>query len=137
MEQTFALIKPLAFENHLTGPILNMINQAGFRIAAIKSIWLSHREARQLYSVHEGKSFFGDLVEYMTSGPIVVMILQKENAIEDLRDLMGKTNPQEAGAGTIRRLYGVNKQQNAIHGSDSPATAEKESALFFSELERF
>jgi len=137
MEQTFALIKPLAFENQLTGPILNMINQAGFRIAAIKGIWLSKREARHLYSVHEGRSFFGDLVEYMTSGPIVVMILQKENAIEDLRDLMGKTNPQEAGAGTIRRLYGVNKQQNAIHGSDSPDSAEKESSLFFSELERF
>jgi len=137
MEQTFALIKPLAFQNHLTGPILNMINQAGFRISAIKGVWLSKREARQLYAVHQGRSFFDDLVKYMTSGPIVVMILEKENAIEDLRQLMGRTDPQEAQAGTIRRLYGRDKQKNAIHGSDSPDNAEKESNLFFSQLEQF
>lgn len=137
MQQTFALIKPLAFKNHLTGPILNMINQAGFRISAIKGVWLSMREARQLYAVHRDRSFFDSLVEYMTSGPIVVMILQKDNAVEDLRELMGKTDPKEAGQGTIRRLYGLNKQQNAMHGSDSLINAEKESALFFSQLERF
>jgi len=137
MEQTFALIKPLAFQNNLTGPILNMINQAGFRIAAIKGVWLSKREAHQLYAVHQGLSFFDGLVEYMTSGPIMVMVLEKENAIEDLRQMMGKTDPQEAQAGTIRRLYGINKRKNAIHGSDSPDNAEKESALFFSQLERF
>jgi nucleoside-diphosphate kinase len=137
MEQTFALIKPRAFRNHLTGPILNMINSAGFRISAIKGVWLSRREARKLYAVHQERSFFNDLVEYMTSGPIVVMILEKENAIEDLRALMGKTDPQEAEAGTIRRLYGHDKQQNAIHGSDSPESSEKESSLFFSLLERF
>lgn len=137
MEQSFALIKPLAFKNHLTGPILNMINQAGFRIAAIKGVWLGQREARQLYGVHRGRSFFDDLVEYMTSGPIMLMVLEKENAIEDLRQLMGTTDPQEAQAGTIRRLYGVDKRKNAIHGSDSPVNAEKESALFFSQLERF
>ena len=137
MEQTFALIKPLAFQNHLTGPILNMINQAGFRISAIKGVWLSEREARQLYAVHQERSFFDALVKYMTSGPIVVMILEKENAIEELRQLMGRTNPQEAQAGTIRRLYGIDKQKNAIHGSDSPDNAEKESNLFFSQLEQF
>jgi len=137
MEQTFALIKPLAFKNHLTGPILNMINQAGFRISAIKGVWLSEREARQLYAVHRDRSFFDGLVEYMASGPIVVMILQKENAVEDLRQLMGNTNPQEAAPGTIRRVYGLNKQQNAVHASDSLDNAKKESALFFSKLERF
>ncbi|MBS3808257.1 MAG: nucleoside-diphosphate kinase [Bacteroidales bacterium] len=137
MEQTFALIKPLAFQNNLTGPILNMINQAGFRIAAIKGVWLSKREAHRLYAVHQGLSFFDGLVEYMTSGPIMVMVLEKENAIEDLRQMMGKTDPQEAQEGTIRRLYGINKRKNAIHGSDSPENAEKESALFFSQLERF
>ena len=137
MEQTFALIKPLAFHNQLTGPILNMINQAGFRIAAIKGVWLSQRDALHLYAVHEGRSFFEELMEYMTSGPIVVMVLEKENAIEDLRQLMGKTDPQEAQAGTIRRLYGTDKRRNAIHGSDSAENATKESALFFSQLERF
>lgn len=137
MEQTFALIKPLAFQNNLTGPILNMINQAGFRIAAIKGVWLSKREAHRLYAVHQGLSFFDGLVEYMTSGPIMVMVLEKENAIKDLRQMMGKTDPQEAQEGTIRRLYGINKRKNAIHGSDSPENAEKESALFFSQLERF
>ena len=131
------MIKPRAFRNHLTGPILNMINSSGFRISAIKGVWLSRREARELYAVHRERSFFDALVEYMTSGPIVVMILEKDHAIEDLRELMGKTDPQEAQAGTIRRLYGHNKQQNAIHGSDSPENAEKEASLFFSRLERF
>jgi nucleoside-diphosphate kinase len=137
MEQTFALIKPLAFQNNLAGPILNQINAAGFRISAIKSVWLSRREAGELYAVHKERSFFNELVEYMISGPILVMILEKDNAIEDFRNLMGLTDPQEAEAGTIRRLYGKNKQQNAVHGSDSPQTAKKECGLFFSDLERF
>ena len=137
MEQTFALIKPQAFKNNLTGPILNMINTAGFRISAIKSVWMSRRDAQHLYAVHQDRPFFGDLVEYMISGPIVVMLLEKDNAINDFRDLMGKTDPMEAQAGTIRRLFGESVQHNAVHGSDSRETAEQESALFFSGLERF
>ena len=90
-----------------------------------------------LYAVHQNRSFFNELVEYMTSGPIVVMILEKEHAIEDFRQLMGRTNPLEAQAGTIRRLFGENVQQNAIHGSDSDETFVTEAALFFNQLERF
>jgi nucleoside-diphosphate kinase len=136
MEQTFALIKPNAFRDNLTGAILNHISTAGFRIVAIKSIWLSKREARQLYAIHEGRRFFNDLVEYMISGPIVVMILEKGNAIEDFRQLVGKTDPREASAGTIRRLFGNDQQKNAVHGSDSRENAERESALFFTQLDR-
>jgi len=137
MEQTFALIKPFAYQNNLAGPILNQVNAAGFRLSAIKSVWLSRREAGELYAVHKDRTFFNELVEYMISGPILVMILEKDNAIEDFRNLMGLTDPREAGAGTIRRLYGRNKQQNAVHGSDSPQTAKMECDLFFSQLERF
>ncbi|HKL37550.1 MAG TPA: nucleoside-diphosphate kinase, partial [Bacteroidales bacterium] len=102
MEQTFALIKPFAYQNNLAGPILNQVNAAGFRLSAIKSVWLSRREAGELYAVHKDRTFFNELVEYMISGPILVMILEKDNAIEDFRNLMGLTDPREAGAGTIR-----------------------------------
>mgnify|MGYP000255785062 CR=1 FL=1 len=137
MEQTFALIKPRAFHENLTGPILNLFNTAGFKIGAIKSWWLSDREARQLYGIHQGKPFYEDLLTYMISGPIVVMVLEKDHAVADLRKLVGNTDPQKAEAGTVRKLFGLNARQNAVHASDSPENAEKESALFFAQMEKY
>jgi nucleoside-diphosphate kinase len=131
MDKTFAIIKPRAFEKNLTGPILNMISTAGFRIAAIKSLKLKRSQAEKLYDIHHGKPFYDQLVDYMTSGPIIVMVLEKDNAIQDFRDLIGYTDPEEAGPGTIRRLYGLDKTQNAVHAADSPESFEKEMSLFF------
>ena len=132
MEQTLAVIKPLAFKNNLIGPIINQITLAGFDIKAIRSVQLSRAQAEELYEMHKHKGFFPDLISYVTSGPIVVMILEKENAIEDFRKLMGNTDPTKAEAGTIRRLYGSDKTRNAVHGSDSPVNAKREISLFFS-----
>lgn len=135
MERTFAIIKPRAFEENLAGAILNMITSAGFRIAAIKSLKINEEMAEKVYSIHNGKSFYHELIEFMTSGPIIVMVLEKENAIEDFRNLIGNTNPQKAEAGTVRRLYGLDKTKNAMHAADSPENAKKETELFFSEEE--
>jgi len=133
MERTFAIIKPRAFEENLAGAILNMITSAGFRIAAIKSLKLNEEMAEKVYSIHDGKPFYPKLIEFMTSGPIIVMVLEKENAIEDFRNLIGNTNPQKAEAGTVRRLYGLDKTKNAMHAADSPENAKKEIELFFKE----
>ncbi len=135
MYRTFAIIKPRAFEQNLTGAILNMITSAGFRIAAIKSLKLTRSQAEKLYDIHSGKSFYDKLVDYMTSGPIIVMVVEKENAIQNFRDLIGYTDPEEAGSGTIRRLYGLDKTQNAVHAADSPENFEKEMSLFFKQEE--
>ena len=132
MQQTFAIIKPRAFEENLSGAILNMITSAGFRIAAIKSLKLNEEMAEKLYNIHNGKSFYNNLIEFMTSGPIIVMVLEKENAIEDFRKLIGNTNPEKAEAGTVRRLYGLDKTKNAMHAADSYKNAKKEIELFFS-----
>ena len=135
--KTFTIIKPVAVRHGYIGSILAKINEAGFRISAMKFIHIRQEEAKAFYAVHKGKPFYEDLVEFMSSGPIVVSILEKENAVEEYRKLIGSTNPAEAAEGTIRRLYGTNIQANAIHGSDSDEAAEMECNYFFSLSERF
>ena len=137
VERTLTILKPDCVRKNLIGEVISRIQEAGFRIVAMKMTRLTKDTAGGFYAVHKERPFFDELVEFMSSGPCVPMILEKENAIEDLRQLMGRTDPQEAQAGTIRRLYGRDKQKNAIHGSDSPDNAEKESNLFFSQLEQF
>jgi nucleoside-diphosphate kinase len=134
---TFTMIKPGAVANEHIGQILHMINEKGFHIQAMKLVELSRREAESFYSVHKEKPFFQELVHFMTSGPIVAAILEKENAVEDYRKLIGATNPDKAEPGTIRKLYAESIQKNAVHGSDSDENAEKEASFFFSQSERF
>lgn len=135
MEQTFAIIKPRAFEENLAGAILHMITSTGFRISGIKALKLDKAQAEHLYGIHNGKQFYNKLIDFMTSGPSIVMVLEKENAIEDFRKLIGSTNPEKAEAGTVRRLFGLDKTKNAIHSADSPENATKEINLFFSKHE--
>ena len=135
--KTFTIIKPIAVQNGYIGPILAKINEAGFRISAMKFIHLRVDDAKAFYNVHKERPFFEPLVSFMASGPIVIAILEKENAVEDYRKLIGSTNPAEAAEGTVRRLFGTNIQANAVHGSDSDETAEKECDFFFSFRERF
>lgn len=134
---TFTMIKPTAFKNNYTGAILKMINEAGFVIKAMKLTQLSAGQAGAFYEVHKGRPFYESLVEFMSSGPIVAAILEKENAVEDYRTLIGSTNPENAAEGTIRKLYATNLQQNAVHGSDSDENATIEADFFFSKTERF
>ena len=134
---TFTMIKPTAVKSNYIGPILKMINEAGFRIRAMKYTHLSVEQAAAFYAVHKGKPFFEGLVDFMSSGPIVAAILEKENAVEDYRTLIGATNPENAAEGTIRKLYATNLQQNAVHGSDSDENANIEANFFFSKTERF
>ena len=134
---TFTMIKPTAVKSNYIGPILKMINEAGFRIRAMKYTHLSVEQAVAFYAVHKGKPFFEGLVDFMSSGPIVAAILEKENAVEDYRTLIGATNPENAAEGTIRKLYATNLQQNAVHGSDSDENANIEANFFFSKTERF
>ena len=136
-KQTFTMIKPTAFKNNYTGAILKMINEAGFVIKAMKITRLSAEQAGQFYAVHKERPFYSSLVEFMSSGPIVAAILEKENAIEDYRKLIGATNPTQAAEGTIRKLYATDLQQNAVHGSDSDENAIIESDFFFSKTERY
>ena len=135
--RTFTMIKPDAVENGYIGGILKMINEAGFRIVALKYTKLSAEAAGKFYEVHKERPFYGELVDYMSSGPIVAAILEKENAVEDFRILIGATNPAQAEEGTIRKLYAASIGENAIHGSDSDANAEIEGDFFFSKLEQF
>jgi nucleoside-diphosphate kinase len=134
---TFAIIKPNAVRNKHTGPILARINEAGFKIAAMKMLSMSRLQAEAFYDVHRGKPFFDSLVEFMSSGPVVVLILKAENSVEEFRKLIGNTDPAKAEEGTIRRLFAASLQMNAIHGSDSPENAKKEAGFFFSGFERF
>ena len=134
---TFTMIKPTAFKNNSAGPILKMINEAGFVIKAIKLTRLSAEQAGAFYAVHKGRPFYESLVEFMSSGPIIAAILEKENAVEDFRTLIGATNPENAEEGTIRKLYATSLQQNAVHGSDSDENAAIEADFFFSKVERF
>ncbi|HYX09075.1 MAG TPA: nucleoside-diphosphate kinase [Bacteroidales bacterium] len=134
---TFTIIKPQAVANEHIGPILKMVNEAGFHIAAMKYIKLTRDLAEKFYAVHKERPFFNDLVEFMTSGPIVVAMLEKENAVEDYRKLIGSTDPAKAEEGTIRKLYAESIQANAVHGSDSDENAEIECNFFFSTSERF
>lgn len=135
--RTFTMIKPDAVDNGYIGGILAMINKAGFRIAAMKYTKLSKEAAGKFYEVHQSRPFYGELVDYMSSGPIVAVILEKENAVADFRKLIGATNPAEAAEGTIRKLYAKSIAANAVHGSDSDENAENEGNFFFSGLEKF
>jgi nucleoside-diphosphate kinase len=131
------MIKPDAFGNGHTGAILEKIEKAGFRIVAIKKIKLSEEKAGEFYAIHKERPFFGELVEFMSSGPIVAAILEKANAVEDFRKLIGATNPANAEEGTIRKLYAESVGKNAIHGSDSDANALIEGSFFFSGMEQW
>ena len=134
---TFSIIKPNSVRTGKTGPILAMINEAGFDINAMRMVKLSLPQAEEFYSVHKGKPFFESLVEFMTSGPVIVMILSHENAVEQFRKLIGSTDPAKAEPGTIRKTFAVSVQMNAVHGSDSVENAIREANFFFSEIERF
>ena len=135
--RTFTMIKPDAVEAGNIGNILAMINNAGFRIVAMKYTKLSEEKAGAFYEVHKERPFYGELVEFMSRGPIVAAILEKDNAVEEFRKLIGATNPAQAEEGTIRRKYAKNIGENAVHGSDSDENAAIEGNFFFSSLERF
>lgn len=135
--RTFTMIKPDAVGANNTGAITKMIEEAGFRIVAMKKTQLSQERAGQFYAIHKERPFYKDLCTYMSSGPIVPMILEKSNAVEDFRKLIGATDPKKAEAGTIRNLFAKSIEANAIHGSDSDANAEIEGNFFFSNLEKF
>ncbi|WP_405381647.1 nucleoside-diphosphate kinase [Maribacter sp. LLG6340-A2] len=130
--RTFTMIKPDAVENGHIGAILEKITASGFKIVAMKYTQLSLRDAQEFYGVHRERPFFGELVEFMTRGPIVAAILEKENAVEDFRALIGATNPAEAAEGTIRKLFATDIAENAVHGSDSDENAAIEGAFHFS-----
>ena len=130
--RTFTIIKPDAVENGHIGSILNMITQAGFSIKAMKYTRLTEAQAKAFYEVHAERPFYGELVEYMTSGPIVAAILEKENAVADFRALIGATDPAEAAEGTVRKAYAESKGRNAVHGSDSDENAAIEGEFHFS-----
>jgi len=136
-DKTFTMIKPDAVANNYIGPILGKINEAGFRILAMKYTRLSPEQAGKFYEVHQARPFYNDLVKYMSSGPIVAVILSKDNAVEDFRTLIGATDPAKAAPGTIRNLFAKSIEANAVHGSDSDSNAEAEGNFFFSQLERF
>jgi len=131
------MIKPDAVEKGYIGAILEKITTAGFKIVAMKYTQLSKRDAEQFYAIHSARPFFGELVTFMTRGPIVAAVLEKENAVEDFRTLIGTTNPEEAAEGTIRKLYATSVGENAVHGSDSDENATIESAFHFSGREVF
>lgn len=135
--RTFTMIKPDAVSAGHTGAILKMIEEAGFRVVAMKKTQLTKERAGQFYAIHKERPFYNDLCNYMSSGPIVPMILEKENAVEDFRKLIGATDPQKAAPGTIRNLFAKSIEANAIHGSDSDTNAEIESNFFFSKTEQF
>lgn len=135
MQQTFSIIKPNAVNDRNIGNIIAIFEKNGLRVAGIKSLRLSREKAKVFYAEHDGKYFFEGLLDFMTSGPIVVMVLEGENAIARNRELMGATNPEEAAEGTIRKLYAESMSINAVHGSDSEASARREIALFFDECE--
>ena len=134
---TFTMIKPCAVKNNFIGPILKMINEKGFKIKAIKMTRFTRDRAEAFYAVHTGKPFFEELVEFMSSGPLVAAILEKENAINDFRELIGNTNPEKAAEGTIRKLFAESLTANAVHGADSDENALREGSFFFSELEQY
>lgn len=135
--RTFTMIKPDATANGHTGAILAMINAAGFRIVALKMLHLSAEKAGEFYAVHKERPFYGELVEFMSRGPISAAILEKENAVADFRALIGATNPAQAAEGTVRKLYATSIGENAVHGSDSDENAAIEGDFFFSKLEQF
>lgn len=134
---TFTMIKPTAMKRGYAGHILARIADAGFRFSAMKLLQLTKQQAEAFYAVHHDKPFFESLVEFMSSGPIIAAVLEKENAVDEYRKLIGATNPQNAEKGTIRYDFGTNLQANAVHGSDSDTNAKIEADFFFSKFERF
>jgi nucleoside-diphosphate kinase len=135
IEQTFGIIKPDAVAGGHTGKILGMIEKAGFRIRGLKMTRLSKQQAEAFYEVHRERPFYAGLVTFMTEGPVVVLVLERENAIVKWRDLMGATNPAKAAEGTIRKSFAENIERNSVHGSDAPETAAVEIPFFFSMAE--
>lgn len=137
LNRTFIIIKPDAVKNGYVGAILNKINVSGFKIVSMKMTQFSKRDAELFYSIHKDRPFFNDLVVFMSSGPIVAAVLEKENAVGDFRTLLGSTNPEEAAEGTIRKLYANSVGENAVHGSDSDENSVIETQFHFSEREIF
>lgn len=134
MQRTFAMIKPDAVSAKNTGKIIDMIEKNGFTILGMEKTQLSKEKAAEFYAVHKERPFFGELVEFVTSGPVILLALEKENGVLAWRDLMGATDPLKANEGTIRKIFGKNIGNNATHGSDAPETAQVELALFFPKL---
>jgi nucleoside-diphosphate kinase len=135
IERTFSILKPDATERNLTGAINAIIEKAGLRIVAQKRVRISREQAEKFYAVHRERPFFGELVDFMTSGPVVVQVLEGDNAIAKYREVMGATDPAKAAAGTIRKTHAKSIGENSVHGSDAPETAVREIAQFFSENE--
>jgi nucleoside-diphosphate kinase len=135
LERTFSIIKPDATRRNLTGQIIATIEKAGLRVVASKRIKLSRTQAEGFYAVHKDRPFFGELVEQMSAAPVVVQVLEGENAILKYRETMGATNPEKAADGTIRKLFALNMGENSVHGSDAPETAAQEIHYFFSDIE--
>jgi nucleoside-diphosphate kinase len=135
--RTFTMIKPDAMRNGHAGAILDKIIKAGFRVVALKQTKLTEKKAGQFYEVHKERPFYGELVQFMSSGVIIAAILEKENAVADFRTLIGATNPAQADEGTIRKMFATSVGENAVHGSDSDENAQIEGSFFFSGLEQF
>ena len=134
-ERTFSIIKPDAVAKNVIGPITAKLEQAGLRVVASKMVRLTESQAKAFYAVHKERPFYADLVKFMTEGPVVVQVLEGENAIAKNREVMGATNPEKANAGTIRKEFATDIERNAVHGSDAPETAKEEIAFFFSTAE--
>jgi nucleoside-diphosphate kinase len=135
IERTFSIVKPDAVANNAVGGVLGLIEKGGLKIIASKMIHMSRQQAEGFYAVHKARPFFGDLTKFMSEGPCVVSVLEGDNAIAKYREVLGATNPAEAFAGTVRKLYGTDIERNAAHGSDAPDTAAFEIGYFFSALE--
>ena len=134
-ERTLSIIKPDATERNITGRIISKLEEAGLRVIAQKRVWWKKKDAKKFYEVHKGQPFYKDLVNFITSGPIVLQVLEGEGAVAKNREVMGATNPVDAEPGTIRKDFGVNHQRNSVHGSDSSETAKKEIGLCFKKSE--
>jgi len=132
VERTFSMIKPDATKRNLTGAITKLLEEAGLRVVASRRVWMSLRQAQEFYAVHRERPFFGELTEFMSSGPTIVQVLEGENAIARNREVMGATNPANAAPGTIRKLHALSIGENSVHGSDAPETAAQEIAYWFS-----
>ena len=135
IERTFSMIKPDATRRNLTGAITAKLEAAGLRVVASKRVWMSRKQAEGFYAVHKGKPFYDELVEFMSSAPTVVQVLEGENAIAKNREVMGATNPEKAAEGTIRKEFALSMGENSVHGSDAPETAAAEIAYWFAEIE--
>lgn len=135
VERTLVMIKPDGVERNLIGKVISIFEERGLRVVALKKTRLTKDQAKAFYIVHKDRPFYEDLTTYMSSGPIVAMVLEGENAIKRVREIMGATDPKEAQEGTIRKLFALDKEKNTVHGSDSPESANKEIPFFFSEQE--